>query len=110
MAKVKTSKGKTVSVKVAKGNAVAVKTGIYTKKLGTKIADSARPVSARKYHVILGNGERWTVVADGNIRATRVFETKIRAIEFAKITADKIKGEIIIHKETGEIEDRVSLA
>jgi molybdenum cofactor biosynthesis enzyme MoaA len=83
---------------------------IYTKKLGTRVAVSARPVNSRKYHVITGDGQKWTVVADGNTKATRVFTTKIRAIEFARETADKIEGEVIIHKKTGEIEERVSLA
>lgn len=83
---------------------------IYTKKLGTRVAVSARPVNSRKYHVITGDGQKWTVVADGNTRATRVFTTKVSAIEFARETADKIEGEVIIHKKTGEIEERVSLA
>lgn len=83
---------------------------IYTKKLGTRVAMSARPVNSRKYHVITGDDQKWTVVADGNTKVTRVFTTKIRAIEFARETADKIEGEVIIHKKTGEIEERVSLA
>jgi hypothetical protein len=83
---------------------------IYTKKLGTRVAVSARPVNSRKYHVITGDGQKWTVVADGNTRATRVFTTKLMAIEYARETADKIEGEVIIHKKTGEIEERVSLA
>jgi hypothetical protein len=83
---------------------------IYTKKLGTRVAVSARPVNSRKYHVITGDGQKWTVVADGNTRATRVFTTKLMAVEYARETADKIEGEVIIHKKTGEIEERVSLA
>jgi len=102
------------SVRAAKAGGEAVVRiagrGIYTKKLGAKLAFSAKPMNTRKYHVILGNGEKWTVVADGNTRATRIFETKLSAIEFARTIADKIDGEVIIHKETGEIEDRVSLA
>jgi hypothetical protein len=120
MAKVKTTKGKAVSVKAkkgtvvsGKGNAISVKTGkvrIYTKKLGTRVAVSAKPVNTGKYHVIIGTAKKWTVVADGNIRATKVFETKLGAIEFATATANKIQGEVIIHKETGQIENRVFLA
>lgn len=86
------------------------KKGIYTKKLGSRVAVSARPANSRKYHVITGNGKKWIVVADGNTRATRVFTTKLRAIKFARETADKNKGEVIIHKKTGEIEKRVSLS
>jgi RNase P/RNase MRP subunit p29 len=87
-----------------------LKKGIYTKKLGTRVAVSARPVNSRKYHVITGDSQKWTVVADGNTRATRVFTTKLRAIEFARETAVKIDGEVIIHRKTGEIEERLSLA
>lgn len=83
---------------------------IYTKKLGTRVAVSARPANSRKYHVITGDDHKWTVVADGNTRATRVFNTKLSAIEFARESANKIKGEVIIHKNTGEIEERVYLA
>lgn len=83
---------------------------IYTKKLGSRVAVSARPIKAHKFHVIIGEGQKWNVVADGNVRATKVFPTKLGAIEFAKETADKIEGEVIIHKKTGEIEERLSLA
>ncbi|MDT0650850.1 DUF2188 domain-containing protein [Autumnicola edwardsiae] len=85
------------------------KKSIYTKKLGSRVATSARPVKSGKYHVITGEGENWSVVADGSTRATKVFPTRISAIEFAKKTADRIEGEVIIHKKTGEIEERVSL-
>ena len=60
--------------------------------------------------MITGDGQKWNVVADGRTRATRVFTTKLSAIEFARETANKIQGEVIIHKKTGEIEERVSLA
>ncbi|MFN3783829.1 MAG: DUF2188 domain-containing protein [Spirosomataceae bacterium] len=66
------------------------------KKLGIRVAVS---VNSRKYHVITGDGQKWIVVADGNTRATRVFTTKVGAIEFARETADKIEGEVIIHKK-----------
>lgn len=83
---------------------------IYTKKLGTRVAVSARPQKSSKYHVIIGEGQKWNVVADGNVRATKVFPTRLSAIQFAKATANKIEGEVIIHKKSGEIERRVSLA
>jgi hypothetical protein len=83
---------------------------IYSKRLGTSVAESARPVNSRKFHVVTGEGEKWSVVADGNTRATKVFNTKGGAIRFAKETAVKISGEVIIHKDSGEVEERVSLA
>lgn len=86
------------------------KKSIYTKKLGTRVAIAAKPLILRKYHVIVGDGQKWTVVADGNIRPTKVFTTKLHAINFARETANKIEGEVIIHKESGEIEERFSVA
>ncbi len=83
---------------------------IYSKRLGTSVAQSARPVNSRKFHVITGDGEKWRVVADGNTRATKVFSTKGGAVRFAKETAVKISGEVIVHKDSGEVEERVSLA
>ena len=87
-----------------------IKKNIYTKKLGTRVAVAAKPAGLKKYHVITGDNQKWTVVAGGNTRATKVFNTKLSAIEFAKETALKIAGEVIIHKKTGEIEQRFSLA
>ena len=82
---------------------------IYTKELGASVGLAAKTNNPRKYHVILGEGKNWAVVADGKIRAIKVFSSRLGAINFAKETASKIKGEVVIHKETGEIEDRVSL-
>lgn len=86
-----------------------LKKRIYTKKLGSEVAVLAKPINSKKYHVIIGDREKWHVVADGFTRATRVFATKSGAVEFARETALKINGEVIIHKKTGEIEERVSL-
>ena len=80
----------------------------YTKELGKKVATGARIAKSSKYHVVLSDGERWAVVADGNTRATKVFSSQTTAIDFAKEYATKMKGEVIIHKKTGEIEDSVS--
>lgn len=113
MASEKTSKKNKVTVKSTERTTaratIKPSKRIYTKKLGAKIAVSARPTNARKYHVIIGDGEKWTVVADGNVRATKVFDSKNGAIDFARVNADKINGEVVIHKRTGEIEERVSL-
>ncbi|WP_081483253.1 DUF2188 domain-containing protein [Aquimarina agarilytica] len=80
------------------------------KKLGNSVAVSAKPLKSSKYHVIVGGERKWTLVADGNTRATKVFGTRLSVIEFAKQTAHKINGEVIIHTKTGEIENRISFA
>jgi len=112
MATRKTTKGKKTSKSKTDANSkntVAESHSLYTKELSTRIALSAKPEGVKKYHVILGNRDQWTVVADGNIRATRVFTSKDRAIEFARVSADRNKGIVIIHKENGEVEKRVSV-
>lgn len=81
----------------------------YTKTLGNKVAVSAKPMKSGKYHVIIGNRSTWNVVADGNTKATKAFPTRVGAIAFAKETAIRNEGQVIIHKETGEIEERLSL-
>ena len=83
---------------------------IYTKRLGSLIASSARPAISGKFHVISGDRQNWSVVADGQTKASRVFATKTKAIEFAKSSAHKLKGAVVVHKKTGEIEQRISLA
>jgi hypothetical protein len=120
MAKAKTTKGNTFTIKTLKGEIVSEKgvvilgkvgnPRIYTRKLGSRVAVFAKPVNTGKFHIIMGTAERWAVVADGKTKATKVFETKLGAIEFATEIATEIEGEVIIHKESGQIENRVSLA
>jgi hypothetical protein len=83
---------------------------IYSKKLGEGVASKAKPVGSHRLHVVLSDGQRWAVVADGNKRASRVFPDQIRAVQFAKDTATRLNGEVVVHKKTGEIEDLVSFA
>lgn len=82
---------------------------MYTKKLGNRVALAARPLKSRKFHVIVGLGHKWTVVADGNIKATKVFNSRLSAIRFAKEIAHKVEGEVVIHNTNGQIDKRVSL-
>lgn len=83
---------------------------LYTKKLGLRVALSARPANSGKLHVIVSEGQKWSIVADGNIRASKTFANKSEAVRYAKQWADRIKGEVIIHNKDGGIEERVLLA
>lgn len=83
---------------------------LYTKELGALVAASAKPAHPSRYHVMLGIGRKWSVVLQGNIRATRVFNTKPEAVEFAKECAKKIEGEVVVHKTTGDVDEWLSLA
>lgn len=83
---------------------------IYSKRLGKRVATNAKPIDSHRLHVVLSDGQRWAVVADGNTRASRVFPDQIRAVQFAKDAATRLNGEVVVHKKTGEIEDLVSFA
>lgn len=83
---------------------------LYTDELGALVAASARPEKPTMYHVMQVTGSKWSVVLHGNKRATRVFNTKPEAIEYAKQCAKKIDGEVVIHKSDGELDQWLSLA
>ena len=83
---------------------------IYTKKLGGIVARSAQAVSSGRYHVISGEAKKWTVVPEGSVRVVKVFSTKQAAVSFAKQTASKKTGEVIVHARTGQIKDTFSFA
>ena len=81
---------------------------MYTKKLGDRVASSAHSVNTGRYHVITGESTKWTVVPEGSTRALKAFSTRDQAINFAKESAFKKTGEVIIHLETGQIADTIS--
>lgn len=84
------------------------KKSLYTKKLGDIVARHAQPSSIGRYHVISGEAQKWTVVSEGSIRPVKVFATQREAVKFAKDTASKITGEVIIHERTGQIKNKIS--
>lgn len=86
------------------------KKSIYTKKLGGIVARAAQPTSTGKYHVISGQSQKWTVVSEGRVRPVKVFATQRAAVNFAKRTASKITGVVIVHGKTGQIRDTISYA
>jgi transcriptional regulator of met regulon len=83
---------------------------IYTKKLGGIVARSAQVLNSGRYHVISGEAQKWVVVPEGSIRVVKVFPTQRQAVNFAKQTASKRTGEVIIHARTGQIKDTISFA
>ncbi|MFV8364715.1 DUF2188 domain-containing protein [Flavobacterium sp. ZT3P35] len=80
---------------------------IYTKKLGSTVARSARSGLVR-FHVISSESTKWSVVSEGSTRALKAFPTRDQAINFAKETASRKIGEVIIHAESGQIADTIS--
>ena len=83
---------------------------MYTKKLGAKVAKSAQPQIAIRYHVISAESSKWAVVSEGSTRAMKAFITKDQAVNFAKDTASKKTGEVIIHAVSGQIADTISFS
>lgn len=81
---------------------------IYTKRLGQKVAAGASFADPHRYHIIRSDGQRWAVVANGHKRALRIFSNQEQAKCFAKETAIKSNGKVVVHKTTGEIEEVVS--
>jgi hypothetical protein len=81
----------------------------YTKKLGSEVAQRARPLRSNRYHVISGaTNNGWTVVPGGSIRSLKIFSTQRQAISFAKQTARRRNGEVIIHGKTGQVRNFIS--
>ncbi len=82
----------------------------YTKALGRKVAFNAKRTDIKRFHVVLSDSQKWAVVADGSTRASKIFSTKIGAINFAKEYATKSHGDVVVHSKTGEIDKLVSCA
>lgn len=59
-------------------------------------------------HVVPSKSRGWAVRKSGAIRATRSFETKKEAIEYARSISRKEKTELYIHKKDGTIQNRNS--
>lgn len=86
------------------------KKSLYTRKLGRAVAKRAQPVTSGRYHVITGEAKKWTVVPEGSVYAEKVFSTQKDAVTYAKQSASKKTGEVIVHERTGQIRDRISFA
>lgn len=87
-----------------------IKKSLYTKRLGAKVAHRANSLSTGRYHVISGEAEKWAVVSEGSVHPVKSFSLKKDAVEYAKQTASKKTGEVIVHGKTGQIKDMISYA
>ncbi len=86
------------------------KKSLYTKRLGAVVASGARSVTSGRYHVISGEARNWSVVSEGSVRPVKAFDSQEDAINFAKKSALKKTGEVIVHAKTGQIRDMISYA
>lgn len=53
-------------------------------------------------------GDSWQVKGAGNKRATKIFDTKHEATQYAKEIAIKQKSELVIHNRNGVISEKNS--
>ncbi len=83
---------------------------LYTKALGRIVATGAKSVHSGRYHVISGIPEKWVVVPDGSVNAVKAFSTQRAAVAFAKQTAARKTGEVVVHQRTGLIRDTFTFA
>ncbi len=85
------------------------KTIEYTPLLSEEVSNSASIKERNKFHVISTYGGNWSVLKDGNIKATKVFSNESEAIEFAKQEIEMNKGVVIIHSDLGEVKDTIKM-
>jgi Uncharacterized protein conserved in bacteria (DUF2188) len=64
-------------------------------------------MAKKSNHVVLSH-TGWAVKKSGADRASRVFETKIMAIDYAIVLSKNEKTELFIHKSNGMIQNRNS--
>lgn len=83
---------------------------MYSKKLGKRVAAKAKPENSKRFHVILSDDKKWAVVVDGKIRAKKILPSQEAAIDFAKEHAAKMHGQVVVHKNTGEVQDLFSFS
>lgn len=65
-------------------------------------------MSKKSTHVVPNKNDGWSVRKSGSSRASKVFDTKKDAIDYAKGQAKKEKSELYIHKKDGTISDKNS--
>lgn len=85
-----------------------VRKSIYTRRLGNDVAKKAKG-SIGKYHIIPAQIDKWSVVAEGNVKPVKAFSTQRDAVVFAKgIVASALTGEVSIHGMDGKTLSRIS--
>lgn len=65
-------------------------------------------MTKKTQHVIPNAEGGWSVKKGGASRATKVFETQVSAINYAKEVAKNTSSELYIHKKDGKIREKSS--
>lgn len=61
----------------------------------------------KNWHVV-PHGDKWAAKREGSDRASKTFDTKKEAEEYAREKARQAGGELTIHGKDGKIQDRDS--
>lgn len=64
--------------------------------------------SKKTNHVVPSKGSGWAVKKSGASKVSRKFETKEKAVKYAKEISKKEKTELYIHKKDGMIQNKNS--
>lgn len=62
----------------------------------------------KNQHVVPSKNNGWSVKGEGNTKATKHFDTKKSAIDYARKIRDNQKSELIIHNKDGRIAQKDS--
>jgi hypothetical protein len=62
----------------------------------------------RKNQYVVPHDKGWAVKSEGSTKATKVFTTKDKAVEFGKAVAKNQASELTILKQNGQIQDKSS--
>ncbi|MCL2712651.1 MAG: DUF2188 domain-containing protein [Methanomassiliicoccaceae archaeon] len=60
----------------------------------------------KKQHIMKHPDGGWQVKGEGNTKATRIFDTKAEALEYAKTVAKNQGSTIVPHKKDGKIQKK----
>lgn len=62
-------------------------------------------MSRKTHHVIPNQSGGWSVKKGGSTKASKRFDTKIKAVRYAKKVAKNQHSELVIHKKDGRIQN-----
>ena len=62
----------------------------------------------KNQHVVPSKNNDWDVKGEGNTKATKHFDTKKAAIDYAREISNTQKSELIIHNKDGRISQKDS--
>jgi uncharacterized protein YdaT len=65
-------------------------------------------MAKKTHHVVPNPNGGWSVKKGGATRASKVFDTQVDAVKYAKVQAKKAHSELYVHRKDGTIRERDS--